>query len=188
MTDGDGLKWAANDAPPARYMGGWCHGPAGTGRLFLLLESLTGEKRYGEAARKGAQFVIDYADRASKAADGGAVDVPPSFRCGVAGVIDFFCDLHHVTRDERDAAFARKAGSYLLDVAIEDGEGRKWRNGPTVPGGPVSADSRACNVDLMIGAAGEGLALLRLLLLDGETDPIRGMPDRAVTVLKPASN
>jgi hypothetical protein len=32
----------------------------------------------------------------------------------------------------------------------------------------------------MIGAAGEALALLRLLTLDREQEAVRGMPDRAV--------
>jgi hypothetical protein len=32
----------------------------------------------------------------------------------------------------------------------------------------------------MLGAAGEALALLRLLTIDSTGDPIRAMPDRAV--------
>jgi hypothetical protein len=98
----------------------------------------------------------------------------------VAGVVEFFCDLARVTKDEAHAAFARKAGQYLIDVAIQDGDGRKWKNGPSVPGGPFVADSAGHNVDLMIGAAGEALALLRLLTLDREQEAVRGMPDRAV--------
>lgn len=185
VTDGEGMKWAASDVGPANYMGGWCHGPAGTGRLFLLLEAITGDLRYGEAARKGAQFVVDYAANAQKASEGKQPYVPPSYCCGVAGVVDFFCDLHRATRDPAHAAFARKAGGYLVDVAIADGDGRKWKNGQSVPGGPVAADSSGHNVDLMLGAAGEALALLRLMVLDREVDPVRGMPDRSVTAAKP---
>jgi lantibiotic modifying enzyme len=182
VADGAGLKWPARESGPAVYMGGWCHGPAGTGRLFLLLESITGDKRYGEAARKGAQFVVDYAAKAAagKGEDGNPPYVPPSYCCGVAGVVDFFCDLSRVTHDPADAAFARKAGGYLVEVAVADGDGRKWKNGQTAPGGPVAADSKGYNVDLMVGAAGEALALLRLMTLDREIDPVRGMPDRAV--------
>lgn len=179
---GDGLKWPATDRQPAAYMGGWCHGPAGTGRLFLLLHAITGEARYLDAATKGAAFVVDYAANAEKAgADGKPAYVPPTYCCGVAGVVDFFCDLSRVTHDAKHAAFAAKAGDYLVKVAVVDGDGRKWQNGQSVPGGPVAASSTAFNVDLMLGAAGEALALLRLMTLDRELDPVRGMPDRSVT-------
>ena len=180
VADGEGLKWAAADRGEKTFMGGWCHGPAGTCRLFLLLHAVTGEQRWRDIALKGARFVIDYAANAEKQGkDGEKPYVPPSYCCGVAGVVEFFCDLARVTKDEKDAAFARKAGQYLLDVAIQDGDGRKWKNGPGAPG-PVAADSKGHNVDLMVGAAGEALALLRLITLDREQEPVRGMPDRAV--------
>jgi lantibiotic modifying enzyme len=181
VADGEGLKWAAADSGQKTYMGGWCHGPPGTCRLFLLLHAVTGEQRWRDMALKGARFVIDYAANAEKQGkDGEKPYVPPSYCCGVAGVVEFFCDLARVTKDEAHAAFARKAGQYLVDVAIQDGDGRKWKNGPSVPGGPFVADSAGHNVDLMIGAAGEALALLRLLTLDREQEAVRGMPDRAV--------
>jgi lantibiotic modifying enzyme len=182
VADGDGLKWPASDKGPEVFMGGWCHGPAGTGRLFLLLHSITGEARYREIAEKGANFVVQYAANAEKAGtDGQKPYVPPSYCCGVAGVVEFFCDLHRVTKNDAHAAFAKKAADYLVDVAIQDGNGRKWKNGQTAPGGPVAADAKSCNVDLMIGAAGEALALLRVITDDRAVDPLRGMPDRAIT-------
>ena len=109
-----------------------------------------------------------------------SVTLPPSFCCGVAGVVDFFCDLSRVTRDATSAAFAKKAGNYLIEVAIADGDGRKWKNGRSAPGGPVAASSSGYNVDLMLGAAGEALALLRLMTIDRAEDPVRAMPDRTV--------
>ena len=181
VADGDGLKWAANDRGKPVYMGGWCHGPVGTGRLFLLLAAVTGEARYLDVAKKGARFVVDYAANAEKAGkDGEKPYVPPSYCCGVAGAVEFFCDLARVTKEPAHAAFAKKAGDYLVDVAIADGDGRKWKNGQSVPGGPVAASATGHNVDLMIGAAGEALALLRLMTIDREADPVHGMPDRAV--------
>ena len=183
VVDGEGLKWAASDQARATYMAGWCHGPPGTGRLFLLLHAITGEARYLDVARKSARFVVDYAANAEKSSAGAERPyVPPSLCCGVAGVVDFFCDLSRVTHDAADAAFARKAGDYLVEVAIADGDGRKWKNGRSAPGGPVAANSSGHNVDLMLGAAGEALALLRLMTIDRAEDPVRAMPDRAVTV------
>jgi lantibiotic modifying enzyme len=182
VADGEGLKWASADRGTPVYMGGWCHGPVGTGRLFLLLAAVTGDASYLDVAKKGANFVVDYAANAEKSGkDGEKPYVPPSYCCGVAGVVDFFCDLSRVTHDAAHAAFAKKAGSYLVDVAIADGDGRKWKNGQSVPGGPVAASATSHNVDLMLGAAGEALALLRLMTIDREKDPVRGMPDRAVS-------
>ena len=182
VVDGEGMKWAANDKGQPRFMGGWCHGPVGTARLFLLLHAVTGEVRYRDIATKGARFVVDYAAAAEKpAADGKPPYVPPSYCCGVAGVVEFFCDLHRVTHAPEHAAFAKKAGQYLIDVAIADGDGRKWKNGQSVPGGPVAADSAGHNVDLMLGAAGEALALLQLLVIDKDVSPVRGLPDRSVS-------
>jgi lantibiotic modifying enzyme len=181
VVDGDGMKWCANEKGTPRYMGGGCHGPAGTGRLFLLLHALTGEAAYRDAALKGAKFVVAYAAKAEATTPSGEKPyVPPSFCCGVAGVVDFFCDLYRVTGDAEHAAFAKKAGAYLVDIAIADGDGKKWKNGASVPGGPVASDSEACNVDLMLGASGEALALLHLMTLEQKVDPIRHMPDRRV--------
>ncbi|MBI1850348.1 MAG: hypothetical protein HYR85_08400 [Planctomycetes bacterium] len=149
----------------------------------MLLYALTGEARYSDAALKGARFDIDDAANAEKGAKPGEHPyVPPSYCCGVAGVVDFFCDLYPVTGDSAHAAFARNAGSYLVTVAIADGEGRKWKNGATAPSGPVASKATDCNVDLMIGASGEALALLRVLSLDRPQEPVRWLPDRAVTV------
>lgn len=182
VADGEGLKWAASDRSPNSFMGGWCHGPVGTGRLFLLLHAITGESRYREIADKGAKFVVAYAEQAEKTGeDGKKPYVPPSYCCGVAGVVEFFCDLHRVSKDPAHAAFAKKAGDYLIDVAIADGDGRKWKNGQSVPGGPVAANSSGHNIDLMLGAAGEALALLQLIALERADNPIRGLPDRTVT-------
>jgi lantibiotic modifying enzyme len=182
VADANGLKWRHSDSTKQLFMGGWCHGPVGTGRLFLLLHAITGEGRYREIAEKGANFVVQYAANAEKAgADGQKPYVPPSYCCGVAGVVEFFCDLHRVTKSDAHRAFATKAGDYLLEVAITDGDMKKWRNGQAVPGGPVAADSKGCNLDLMLGAAGEALALLHLATLDQPISPVRGLPDRAVT-------
>lgn len=187
VADGDSLKWAASDRSPGTFMGGWCHGPTGTGRLFLLLHAITGDARYREIADKGANFVVAYAAAAEKTgADGKKPYVPPSYCCGVAGVVEFFCDLHRVSKSPAHAAFAKKAADYLVEVAIADGDGRKWKNGQSVPGGPTTANAAGHNVDLMLGAAGEALALLKVMTMERAEDPLRGMPDRAVTA--PAVN
>ncbi len=180
VIEGDTCKWPAVPGQKA-FLGGWCHGPAGTARLFLLLHAMTKEERFLQIAKQGANFLVGYAKQAERVgADGKRMYVPPSYCCGVAGVLEFFCDLHRVTGDPAHAAFARKAGQYLIDVALVDGDGRKWKNGASAPG-PGKADSQGHDTDLMLGAAGEALALLQLSLLDAKEMPLRRLPDRSIT-------
>ncbi len=170
---GDGIGWPTI-AGAEQCLGGWCHGPPGTARLFLLLHAQGGEPRYLDAALAGARFVMAQAPADAPAESAAAF--PPSFCCGVAGVLDFFCDLHRVTGAAEHAAFAARAGDYLLRAAVADGAGLKWPRGATHDPANRGGES----VDLMLGAAGEALALLRLATLHEPRDPVRHLPDRTV--------
>jgi lantibiotic modifying enzyme len=161
-------------------MGGWCHGPPGTARLFLLLNRQTGDARYLDVALASARWVMA---QAPPPTEGGAMAAtfPPSFCCGVAGVLDFFCDLHRATGKKEFADFARRAGDYLVQTAAPESVGKeddgvRWARGTNAHG----AGREEHAVDLMQGAAGEALALLRLATLEVESDPVRHLPDRAV--------
>ncbi len=171
---GDTQAWPAVDGSKT-MMGGWCHGPPGTARLFLLLHAQTGDARYLDTALSAARWLVGYADAAT-ARGVKPKDVPPSLCCGVAGVTDFFCDLYRATGKAEFRDFAVRAGSYLLASARPDGDGVKWRNG-------ASAHERSedeFGIDLMLGASGEALALLRLATLSEPVDPVRALPDRSV--------
>ncbi|MBL8842183.1 MAG: hypothetical protein JNL90_11725 [Planctomycetes bacterium] len=183
LVHGDGLAWPVIAGAP-QTMGGWCHGPPGTARLFLLLHAQSGEARYLDAALAGARFVMAQAPREAQPADAdpraaAPAAFPPSFCCGVAGVLDFFCDLHRVTGAAEHAAFAARAGDWLVQAAVADGAGVLWHQGATHDPSSGGGDG-AASVDLMLGAAGEALALLRLATLAEARDPVRHLPDRAV--------
>jgi hypothetical protein len=165
------------EGAPAR-LGGWCHGPPGTARLFLLLHQQTGDARWLETALASARWVMAYAAAAEGKEGKTPVGIPPSLCCGVGGVVDFFCDLHRATGTREFADFAAKAGNYLIRTARVDGAGVKWRNGASAHG---EAGGRF-GVDLMLGASGEAFALLRLATLGRDPDPVRHLPDRAVAV------
>ena len=67
VEDGDGPKGADSDRGPGAFAGGWCHGPAGTGRRFRLLAAVTDEWRDREIATKSANIVVASAAAAEKA-------------------------------------------------------------------------------------------------------------------------
>jgi lantibiotic modifying enzyme len=171
--DADKVVWPAV-AGSDRTMGGWCHGPPGTGRLYLLLHQITGEARYLDTALASARWVMAQAPAAQEGQAPPAF--PPSFCCGVAGVLDFFCDLYRATRAPEFKAFAQRAGDYLIAAAKPDGDGVKWAQGATAHG----ARGNYHSLDLMLGAPGEALALLRLLTIDTDPDPVVHLPDRRV--------
>lgn len=154
-------------------LGGWCHGAPGTARLFLLLHAATKEARWLEAATASAKWVMAQAGPADAAIPPA---FPPSYCCGVAGALEFFCDLQRATGDAQYGAFARRAAAYLLQKAEVDGDGLKWANGAN--GHEAGKDQH--NVDLMLGAAGEAFALLRLATLATTPDPVVALPDRSV--------
>jgi lantibiotic modifying enzyme len=170
-SDAGGTVWPVIDGR-ATTMGGWCHGPPGTARLHLLLHALTGEARYLENAIASARWVMAQAPEVAPGQP--APQFPPSLCCGVAGVVDFFCDLYRATGDAQFAAFARRAGDYLIAGAVADGDGVKWPQGASHNG-----TNNAFMLDLMLGTPGEALALLRLATLEQKVDPIRHLPDRA---------
>jgi hypothetical protein len=100
----------------------------------------------------------------------------PSLCCGAAGVIDFFVDLYRAGRDPAHREYARVAGSNLIDLSKDDGNGRKWTNYDH----PDEKGIVYHGVSLLLGASGEGLALLRLAAVDRDVDPVVALPDRAL--------
>ena len=175
VCDGDECRWPIMPGQKVS-LGGWCHGPPGTARLFLLLHAQTGEARYLDVALSSTRWLMSYAKAAeSKAAASG--QIPPSFCCGVAGAIDYFCDLYRVTGKQEYADFATRAGEYLIKVAKPDGAGVKWVNGAS----SHESSDKEHGIDLMLGASGDAFALLRLATLRQNPDPIRSLPDRAVS-------
>ena len=169
---GDGVAWPVVSGKKT-ILGGWCHGAPGTGRLYLLLHEITGDSKHLATAIASARWVMAQAPASTVSNPA----FPPSFCCGVAGVVDFFCDLHRATGDPEFATFARRAAAYLVAAAQVDGDGVKWTQGATAHGATGSQHA----LDLMLGAPGEALALLRVLTLDTRPDPVCHLPDRRVT-------
>jgi lantibiotic modifying enzyme len=152
------------------YYLSWCHGPAGTARLFYQLAQATGDKTW-----------MTWVDRSANAllTSGIPEQRTPGFWnnvsqcCGSAGVAQFMLDLHGVTRDPRHLAFAEKMTADLIARATRDLSGTRW----------VQAEHRVrpelivAQTGYMQGAAGIGMWLLRLDAQQRKRAPFVRFPD-----------
>ena len=137
------------------YYLGWCHGPAGTARLFYQLAQVTGDKTWMAWVQKSANALLT---------SGIPEQRTPGFWnnvsqcCGSAGVAQFMLDLYGVTHEPKYLAFAEKMTGDLLARATRDDKGTRW----------VQAEHRVrpellvAQTGYMQGAAGIGAWLLRM--------------------------
>jgi lantibiotic modifying enzyme len=132
----------------------WCHGPAGTARLYRALGAVSGDPKWDVRVRELALGIqhMKVPDRS------------PGFWnnisqcCGNCGVSEFFIAMYRQSGDARHLAFAEEVGHDTLKRATAEGDGLKW----------VQAEHRVrpellvAQTGLMQGAAGVGLSMLHL--------------------------
>lgn len=132
----------------------WCHGPAGTARLYRGLARATGDARWDAALDACARAIED-------------MEVPqrsPGFWnnvsqcCGNCGITEFYLALHARTGQSRHLEFAEEVAHDTLRRATTDGDGLKWIQAEH----RVRPELLVAQTGLMQGAAGVGLALLHL--------------------------
>jgi hypothetical protein len=160
VTDATGTAWrhhtTSKDGEPPRE--GWCHGPAGTCRLHLLLHSLTGEAGYLEAAEAGARWLLAHTDPSKDR--GGSGFWSPSLCCGAAGVGAFLVDLARYTGKVEYLARAEGVVGFLDRVADRPAKGRAcWSLSGRPEGKGGETYHGTC---LMIGQGGYVTFLARL--------------------------
>jgi lantibiotic modifying enzyme len=171
-TGGPGCAWYHHE-PDRRdlYYVGWCHGPAGTARLFYQLYRNTGEVVWSDWAERCARWLMD---------TGVPIQPHPGFWnvsacCGTAGVGDFFADMYRWRRDAACWTWAWRMVLHLQQSASETPSGLKW----------VQAEHRTrpeevyAQTGLAQGAAGIGLFLLKMydLALNGDGAAPLALPD-----------
>jgi lantibiotic modifying enzyme len=156
------------------YYLGWCHGPAGTARLFYRLYQVTGDRKWMDWVKKGARGVL---------ASGIPEKQTPGFWnnvgqcCGSAGVVEFFLSLYRLTHDPEYLAFARRVAANLVARATREGSGAdaklKW----------IQAEHRlapellVAQTGYMQGAAGIAMSLLHFDEFDRGLRPAITLPD-----------
>lgn len=157
-TEGDGcLIFHHEPEPDGRnlYYLGWCHGPAGTVRLFYQLARSTKDDAWMGWVRRGTRSIV---------ASGIPEKQAPGFWnnagqcCGLAGVADLFLRLYKATGEAEPLAFARRVGETLMAKATPAGEGLKWVHAEH----RVRPDYVYAQTGYMQGAAGIGMLLLHL--------------------------
>ena len=136
------------------YYLGYCHGPAGTARLFYQLHKVTGEKEYLEWTEKLARGVIN---------SGVPEKLTPGYWnvacqcCGAAAEIDLFLSLWLATGKRAYRDFARRVADQLISRESDlDGKGYRWYQAWTrVKPWEVNAET-----GYKIGASGIAAALV----------------------------
>jgi lantibiotic modifying enzyme len=149
---------------------GYCHGPAGTARLWYKLYQVTGDKEWLDWTERSARGILT-SGIPEKRTPGFWNNV--SQCCGSAGVAAFFLSLHKATGKPEYLAFSQKVTSDLLARATRDAKGTRW----------VQAEHRVqpelliAQTGWMQGASGIGAWLLQLEGHMAGRKPLITLPD-----------
>lgn len=135
----------------------WCHGPAGTARLYHRLADVTGDATWRAMIPRLAQGIVD-SGVPEQHPDRSGYWNNISQCCGSSGIVEFFIAMHAMTGDARHLAFARRVMDDTVNRATADGDGLKWIQNEH----RVRPELLVAQTGLMQGAAGVGLALLHL--------------------------
>jgi lantibiotic modifying enzyme len=136
------------------YYLGWCHGPAGTARLFHRLAAITRDRADEAWVARGAKAITTSGVPEART-PGFWNNV--SVCCGNAGVADFFLQLYRARGDATYLAFAERTVADLMRRSTDDDAGLRWVQAEN----RVSPDAVVAQTGFMQGAAGIGSVLLR---------------------------
>jgi lantibiotic modifying enzyme len=169
--DGDGCRVLHHTrGGEDRYYLSWCHGPAGTARLFHRLGQVTNDAGWRAWVECGAR-AIETSGIPEKRTTGFWNNV--SQCCGNAGVADFFIELHRTYHTPTALPFARRVTADLLRRATDDQAGLRWIQAEH----RVRPDFCVAQTGYMQGAAGIGTLLLKLDAVDRHARPRIVLPD-----------
>lgn len=155
IANGEGLVFHHEPGGEDLFYLGWCHGPAGTARLYWLLWEITRDETWLEAVERAAGGVMrsGIPERRTPGFWNNAGQC-----CGAAGVAEFFLDLHRSTGRKDYLDFARRMVENVLAGASQEAGGLKW----------IQAEYRvkpgllAAQTGYMQGAAGIGMLFLHM--------------------------
>ncbi len=149
---------------------GWCHGPAGTARLFYRLFEITNDPEWMKWVRMSAQGVLE-SGIPEKRTPGFWNNV--SQCCGSAGVAEFFLSLHEISKERQYLDFARRITDDALARSTRDEAGLRFVQAEN----RTEPELRKAQTGYMQGAAGIGLWFLRLHAFEKGEKPGFTLPD-----------
>ena len=161
-----------HDEPDGKdlYYLGWCHGPVGTARLFYVLHRITSDDSWWTWVRRCAN-AIEQSGIPEAATPGFWNNAGPC--CGLAGVAEFFLDLHQARGERSDLEFSRRLTRVLVERGTRGETGTRWIQAEH----RVKPEELAAQTGWMQGAAGIGAWLVRLASFErGDEVRIR-LPD-----------
>ena len=163
------------------YYLGFCHGPAGSARLFYQLYKVTDDPSYLDWTERLARGVIE--SEVPENQTPGLWNVVCQC-CGTAGLTSFFLGLWAATGKPEYYAYANKLAEHTLSHQTNfDGKGARWYQAWTrVKPADVSAET-----GYSIGAAGVGAALIQASLAQKGKYQTIGFPDNPFPTSRPES-
>ncbi|MHC5070964.1 MAG: lanthionine synthetase LanC family protein [Planctomycetota bacterium] len=149
---------------------GWCHGPAGTARLYYRLWRVTGDAKWKTALEAAAAEIMNSGIPEERTA-GFWNNV--SQCCGSAGVAEFFMSMYRLFGQKEYLEFCRRLATDLLVRAMPEQDKLKW----------IQAEQRVkphllvAQTGYLQGAAGIGACFLHLDSLERGGDAGISLPD-----------
>ncbi|MBQ7841730.1 MAG: hypothetical protein IJ390_14770 [Lachnospiraceae bacterium] len=172
VVQGDGalIPYRYPDLTDVFYLG-YCHGPAGTGRLFYLLYKLTGKESYKEWLDRLVQGVIDAG--APENHSEGYWNVY-SQCCGTAGIVNLFLGLWADNGEQKYLELANRGGRHIIGAAkITKDPYMYWLQSYT----RIRPALTTYDTGFQNGAAGIGTALLQLYLANQNQFQVSRLPN-----------
>jgi lantibiotic modifying enzyme len=168
----DGFIYHAepNEAAMSRYYVSWCHGPAGTARLYYKLFQLTGDQKWKTNIALVAQSLIK-CGIPEKPTTGYWNNV--SYCCGNAGIAEFYITLYKVYGNKTYLEFGR----HMLDDLVKRStsvKGSFYWNQAENRTQPTNLQTQT---GLMQGSAGIALTLLHTWMVTKGKDYLVRLPD-----------
>jgi lantibiotic modifying enzyme len=143
-------------AGKAIYYLSWCHGPAGTARLFYRLYEATNDRQWLDWTTKSARALVASGGPERAVTPGDWDNLGAC--CGVAAEGAFFLAMHRITGEQQYLELATKATTYLLSKAVRDDRGVRWVQAEH----RVKPELRVAQTGYMQGASGIGMWLLHV--------------------------
>ncbi len=152
------------------YYLGWCHGIAGTARLYYKLYELTSEEKWLQRIYEATQYTMTC---------GIPEQTTPGFWnnvsqcCGSAGLAQYYLEIYQKTNKPEYLDFAETLTLDLIRRSELSSQGRKWIQAEN----RTQADNLVAQTSYMQGSAGIGRWLLKFDAYRKRKKPTVRFPD-----------